>query len=126
MADVEVFSTGPLFNGQAHAAVTAFLKAAEDDVAKEGVNMVKATLGGVLQHPTGYYESQIQTDRAAYGAEINDDMVIYGPWLEGVGSRNATTRFKGYFSFRKTTAKIQAVAGTIAAHTLARFIGRMN
>ena len=33
---------------------------------------------------------------------INDSGVIYGPWLEGVGTRNQTTRFKGYASFRRT------------------------
>ena len=33
---------------------------------------------------------------------ITDGNVIYGPWLEGISSRNQSTRFKGYATFRKT------------------------
>jgi hypothetical protein len=32
---------------------------------------------------------------------------VYGPWLEGVGSRNATTRFKGYRAFRKAANALE-------------------
>ena len=43
------------------------------------------------------------------GAEVWDGGhggAVYGPWLEGVGSRNATTRFKGYWAFRKATSAL--------------------
>lgn len=46
---------------------------------------------------------------------IDAGNVVYGPWLEGVGSRNQSTRFKGYRMFRKTAAwlnkRSQAVVG---------------
>jgi hypothetical protein len=32
---------------------------------------------------------------------------VYGPWLEGVGSRNNTTRFKGYHAFRNAAQALQ-------------------
>lgn len=38
---------------------------------------------------------------------IDDGGIIYGPWLEGVGSRNATTRFKGYFMWRRTAQNME-------------------
>jgi len=31
---------------------------------------------------------------------------VYGPWLEGTGSRNQTTNFKGYKSARLATAAL--------------------
>tara|TARA_R110002020_G_scaffold120129_2_gene273692 strand:- start:4930 stop:5358 length:429 start_codon:yes stop_codon:yes gene_type:complete len=33
---------------------------------------------------------------------IHDSDVVYGPWLEGTSTRNQSTQFKGYASFRKT------------------------
>lgn len=32
---------------------------------------------------------------------ILDNNAVYGPWLEGTGSRNETSQFKGYATFRK-------------------------
>jgi hypothetical protein len=43
----------------------------------------------VLQHPTGYYQSKITVERAGTGYRVTDQGVVYGPWLEGTGSRNA-------------------------------------
>ena len=126
METVTVTKHGPLFSGQASAAVTAFLNEATTSVADEGVNMVHAQLGSVLRHPTGYYESRIVTDRATDGSTVTDSGVIYGPWLEGVSSRNQSTRFKGYATFRRITQKLQDKAGPIANETLRRFISRMN
>jgi len=48
-------------------------------------------------------------------ALITDNGVCYGPWLEGVGSRNETTRFKGYNSFRRTAQWLQDRIADIAA-----------
>lgn len=119
-------SNGPIFNGQAQRALGAFLNDAEQEVAKVGANVIRIELNNVLRHPTGYYVSQIQTDRAANGARIHDGGVIYGPWLEGVGSRNKTTRFKGYFTFRRMRQVIQSNAGIIAERVLHKYLGRMQ
>lgn len=53
---------------------------------------------------TGHYRRNLHTnfDSAGLRALITDGKVIYGPWLEGVSSRNSRTRFKGYASFRRT------------------------
>jgi hypothetical protein len=34
--------------------------------------------------------------------KVDDNKCINGPWLEGTSSRNQSTRFKGYGTFRKT------------------------
>ncbi len=45
------------------------------------------------------------------GAEVHDSGIVYGPWLEGVGSRNfPVTRFKGYSTFRKVRQEIERKA----------------
>jgi hypothetical protein len=63
----------------------------------------------------------------AHGSVVQDGGVIYGPWLEGVGSRNRTTRFKGYFTFRRTTAQLNVRATPIAEELLhGKYLREMN
>lgn len=59
-------------------------------------------------------------------ARIDDSGVLYGPWLEGVGSRNATTRFKGYASFRRVAQWLQSHAQAVAQHHVSRYVERLN
>jgi len=66
--------------------------------------------------PTGNWSRSIKTRVvAAIGdlkaAEVHDSGIVYGPWLEGVGSRNyPVTRFKGYSTFRKVRQEIERKA----------------
>lgn len=126
MADIDVTFRGPVFDGRSGAAVDDFCRASEGEIAQEGVNVVRAQLRRVLRNPTGYYESQIQTDRAAASSLVTDGDVVYGPWLAGVGSRNATTRFKGYAHWRRATQQLQARAASIAEGALGPFLRRMQ
>jgi hypothetical protein len=52
---------------------------------------------------TGNYRRRINTSTRGLHGKISDGGTEYGPWLEGTSTRNQTTRFKGYHSFRKTT-----------------------
>jgi hypothetical protein len=98
--DTKISIKGPVFQNPT-AKIARFMLQAEKVVAEEGVNMVLNRLSQVLRNPTGYYESKIQTDLVNEHWEVNDTRrVLYGPWLEGTGSRNAITRFKGYRTFR--------------------------
>lgn len=54
------------------------------------------------QASTGHYRRNLHGTVDGLNGRIDDGNVIYGPWLEGVSSRNKTTRFKGYHSFRLT------------------------
>lgn len=123
--DVRV--TGPLFDGVAAAQVPAFIDAAVNEVAKEGAADTQALGWTQWRNPTGFYASNIVAERvSAERARVWDSFVIYGPWLEGVGSRNATSRFKGYATFRMATQRLQAKAGIIAVRALKPFLARMN
>jgi len=120
--------SGPLFDGRAKRAIQDYLLAATGAVAGEGVNLVRASGRADYKHPTGYYESEIQTDLVTDGTIVWDSDVIYGPWLEGLGSRNQTTRFKGYHTFRRVTQQLNQGrrAQAIAYRILDRFVDRMN
>lgn len=86
----------------------------ERDVAQEGYNDVQRYLSSVLRHPTGYYQSRVTVHREGGDVMVDGDDVVYGPWLEGVGSRNQTTRFRGYFTFRKMSQLLETKSGRIA------------
>ena len=127
MIDVSVREHGPVFDGRAIHDITLFLQAATQAVAIEGEHDVHGRLQGSLRHPTGYYESRVQVDpRGQSDHVISDSGVIYGPWLEGTGSRNATTRFKGYHTFRKVTQELDRKARGIAFRVLDSYVRMMN
>lgn len=115
----EVIRSGPIFDGRAVAAAARFTVAAEDAIAKEAENRIHARLGEVLKHPTGYYEGHIHTERAVTDLVVTDTPVVWGPWLEGVGSRNyPKTRFKGYHTFRLVSQKLDADSALLAEKEL--------
>lgn len=105
---IKVTVNGPVDRGQwrsrARKAVAAGLEAAENELLKMARDDVTRTLNTVLRKQTPYYRLQI----GIRSNRVDDNGVIYGPWLEGVGSRNKTTRFKGYFTFRKVTSRIRS------------------
>ena len=45
---------------------------------------------------------------------VHDNNVVYGPWLEGISSRNDQTRFKGYRMFRNARQKVGEIAKAVA------------
>ncbi len=122
----EVKTSGPLFDDQAEKAAKDYCLRVEESLGEKAVRMIHERLHQVLQNPTGYYESQVQVERHPSGTVVTDGGVIYGPWLEGVGSRNKTTRFKGYATFRKVGQALEAAAKPIAEAELPRYVKKMN
>lgn len=122
------YATGPVFTGAAQAVAHLFIYKLQERIGKEGVNRIHDRLHEVLKHPTGYYESKIHTERQSNDLVITDTPVIYGPWLEGVGSRNQSTKFKGYSTFRTVAKKLQRDTGAIALAELKAggYLGDMN
>lgn len=119
--------SGPVFSGEAEAVLRRYVTDMTGQVAQEGRDMVEQILPGVLQHPTGYYQSHIQVERQASTSVVTDGGVVYGPWLEGVGSRNQTTRFKGYGTFRRAFQQLDGQAGKIADTVLKRgYLAELN
>ena len=84
-----------------------------------------ATAHGYRQ--TGHYARSINGRMTGtLHGELTDSGVVYGPWLEGVSSRNDATRFKGYGIFRRTRDKLQGMARDIVEKHVKRAMGQIN
>jgi hypothetical protein len=100
-------ASGPLLDGRAERAVDQACREAERKTATFGAAIIRARMDRTFKRQTPYYRLQNQARVDPPGWKISDAGVIYGPWLEGVGSRNRTTRFKGYFIYRRSVQEIQ-------------------
>lgn len=119
--------SGPWFDGRAAHAIADYERWAEQTVAERGARLVQQNLHGVLKHPTGYYESHIQAHPDGERWMVDDGGIVYGPWLEGTGSRNAPkTRFRGYATFRRTVQQLDVEASGLVDPIPARYLEAMN
>lgn len=126
MADIEVH--GPFFDGRSQAVVDAMCDAITFAVADEGQAIVLTNLHSSIKRQTPFYTTRIAIkDAGVHAEDVHDSGVIYGPWLEGVGSRNyPATRFRGYASFRRATQYLNSGPAETIANRVARgFVGRM-
>lgn len=125
---LEITMTGPLFDGRAAHAMQAFTEDARDQIAEFGEEVALREMGMAFQHPTGYYESNVKTTLVSSDtARVDDSGVVYGPWLEGVGSRNSpVTRFAGYGHWRIAKDLVAARGPEIAERALGRHIEAMR
>lgn len=111
---VKARASGPLFR-QPKATVRHELQRMVEDVTEAGVlrlnDVLRPRPRGVFltveqaapgKASEGHYRASVAPIFGNLQARIDDNGVVYGPWLEGTSSRNQTTRFKGYASFRKT------------------------
>ena len=117
--------SGPLFTGEADRALDDFCDALQREVAQQGFADVMMNLNQSIQHPTPYYETQINIRTEGDVSIVNDRGIVYGPWLE-MGSYTRRTRFKGYHSFRRAKQSLERKIPGIAHAVLRRYIGRMG
>lgn len=116
---VEVTKHGPLFDDRIQSMINAGLTSGEAKAAKRGLQMLRGEFATHFRMPTGYYESQVHIETEPGGYKLTDGGVVYGWWLEGVGSRNATTRFKGYSIWRRVGQALEPEAVTIIEREIA-------
>lgn len=123
---VQVVVKGPLFSPGASATVKAEAEAVIKELVEDGTKhlaeMLQPRPAGVYlsvaeaqkgHASTGNYRRNITPVLSGLNGRIHDNNVVYGPWLEGVGSRNETTRFRGYAAYRKTGDWLQERAGAV-------------
>lgn len=128
MLKVQATARGPLLDGSASKIVAAGVEEMTNDVAQAAVDLVQQRLGQVLRNPTGYYRSRVATNRAQ-GSDatlVTDGGVVYGPWLEGVGSRNQASRFKGYRTFRLAAEQVRRDSGKLAQPAAAAMVKKLG
>lgn len=125
---VEVTFRGPLFDGRAERAMQEAADDAREDIAQFGEEHALSLMGASFRQPTGYYESRVETTRVSADVSlVHDNGVVYGPWLEGVGSRNrARPGFPGYRHWRQTKALVAARGPVIAERAVQRHLPEMR
>lgn len=122
----EIRTSGPLFDGSA---ASIFRDMADDlgqTVAHRGVGVVRTEFAKVVKHPTGRYSSSVQRESQGSRHKIHDGGMIYGPWLDGSGERNKTTRFKGYAHWRRATQVLERSIPAVAREVLPRHLRRLQ
>lgn len=123
---------GPLAEGRGEEIVDGYVRDAVWAVASQGLANVNTVLNASIQQPTPYYETQTTLNWGAYsgGASVivHDRGIIYGPWLEGIGSRNfPKTSFRGYHAFEKGTIALNGgQAVRVAESVLPRYLARLR
>jgi hypothetical protein len=98
----------------------------EWEVAHEGLQMIYDAGWRTYREPTGNYASHLTVTRESVGTLIHDNDIIYGSWLEGTSSRNRTTRFKGYWLWRKMREELEERSGLIADPVVRKYVRVMR
>lgn len=125
---LDITFDGPLFDGRAERAMERACDDARDDVASFAEERVLMGTSASFKTRTPYYETRITTTRVTSEVSLVwDQGVVYGPWLEGVGSRNApVTRFAGYHHWRKAKDAVMARGPQIAELAVQRHLPEMG
>ena len=129
---IRVSEHGPLFNGVAEAELAAAVEDVQRELADYAEHQWQMNMTESFQHPSEppRYQSHVNVLKRGSDLVVNDGYpgsgLLYGPWLEGVGSRNATSRFKGYFAMRRAANYVQNRATAIAAPIISAFTRKTN
>jgi hypothetical protein len=116
-----------LFDGTSLRVVAQMMEEIDDELADKALDLVQDQFHQNFQHPTGYYESQVIVKQQGHNTKlITDQGIVYGPWLEGTGSRNRTTAFKGYNDSRKAVQQLNAQATRITQAVVTRYLGKLQ
>lgn len=135
MAVVNVAYSGALLTGRADAVLEQFAADAAEQIAQAAHQQLHRwyTLTFRYEKPDrrpghpGWYRGHTVTDISRPGfATVHDSNVIYGNWLEGTSSRNATTRFKGYANFRRVTQNIGKLAPRMAERIMTGYLRELG
>lgn len=143
----EVTFSGPLFDTAGDAILAEGTLAARHAVADRGAELTREAFEDRIQvnngrftsrfeevdastvfssSPNGHKTYTMQVDVPEDTTTVTTSEAAYGPWLEGHGSRNATTRFKGYFGFERAASELDQQAQGIVEEALAPYIDKLN
>lgn len=138
---IDVTVSGPIFDGRAEAAAHAYAREVERYIGEKAVTRIRAYLptqymylghhGGTPEdNPVppnaGWLQANITATEQVDDVVVTDDNVVYGPWIEGVSSRNLTSRFKGYHTFRLIGEQLDSEAVVLAEEVIGPYLGAMN
>ncbi len=126
MAGVRVVTSGALFR-LGGGPIQDGIKDAIIDMVARGEILVKEQLFPGHGLVTGHYRRSVHGElEDSRNGVIHDSNVIYGPWLEGTSSRNASTRFKGYAMFRRSRQQLDREKGDIVGRRMSKAARKLN
>ena len=135
---VDIKISGPIARGRALPLLRQAASAGVRDLIEQGEDRLAEVLS---PRPKGVYLSVSEAGKNASKGNyrrnltslvrnltgvITDGGVVYGPWLEGLSSRNVTTRFKGYFAFRRTQKWLNDRKASVMDKHMRSFVRRMR
>lgn len=125
---LDIAFNGPLFDGRAERAMERACDDARGDVAAFAEERVLMGTAANFRTRTPYYETRVTTERvSAEVSLVHDQGVIYGPWLEGVGTRNrARPGFPGYHFWRAAKQAVATRGPQIAEIAVERHLPEMG
>jgi len=127
MIRIDIDAHGPVFDGRAERITEDLAADAVDTVAEAGEEKVTLLMRLHFKNPRPVYWDRVITSHPAYlTAVVHDQGCVYGPWLEGVGSRNATSRFKGYRHWRTTRQELASRVTTIVGPVVDRAVDELG
>lgn len=122
--------SGALFDGVALAELAAAEQALQREIAEYAELQWQMNMTDSFQHATGRYQSHVNIATRGTDLVVNDGWpgsgLAYGPWLEGLGSRNKTTKFKGYRSMERARNSVAQKVDVIAKPIVDKFIVAAN
>jgi hypothetical protein len=144
MSDVSF--SGPLFDGRAIEELHRGVDDVRRKLADKGKELARQAFAGQIRDDHGRFLSSItETDTSrtyttASGHKtyslpvdvgsneiaVTTELATYGPWLEGTGSRNESTRFKGYHGFRQAAQALDQQAEVLADEAIKPYVEGMN
>jgi hypothetical protein len=131
MNDINIELSGPLFDGRAEEDMRRMAEEIQRTVANFAEDTWQSYMDASFRHPTGRYQSHVNIARRDKDLVVNDgwpgSRLEYGPWLEGIGSRNSpVTRFPGYFALRRAAAHTDREVPRISAPIVDKYVREVN
>jgi len=130
MTEITVIVHGPLFDGRAGRMVDHMCTEVQQDIAELALDTWQLNAEQTFKEPTGRYQEHMQVAKRDNADVVTDGWpgsgLQYGPWLEGLGSRNRTTRFKGYWNLKRAYEFAQQQWLTVAQPLVDKWVGRIN
>lgn len=131
MSDINIELKGPLFDGRAAEDMRRMAEEVQRNVANYAEDTWQSYMDASFRHPTGAYQSHVNIARRDKDLVVNDgwpeSRLPYGPWLEGIGSRNSpVTRFPGYFALRRARDHTDRDVPQITAPIVDKWVREAN
>lgn len=129
---VQTKVSGPFFTLNVPTVIVGAIDEGIKDTVAEGERDIKLQLYPGHGQDTGRYKGSIHGEMVkslhgvVHSSGAGGKPVIYETWLEGVSSRNQTTRFKGYAMYRNAFQRLQLKVRGFIDQRVAKALRMLN